>query len=156
MAKILNFRACGAYLHRKRIFSTKFCNFKNQRFEKNYQFFRARLRRAVLPMEKQVLTPSGFTSPPKIFFWLPSAIYDAKNCLVEFIMVEFVPGVFYSQWTNGIFVPSDSDFLDTPLGCTNNASKFVHLFKPVVQWSFVLEQFVQYFRVPECPFHCMI
>ena len=71
MAKILYFRACGAYLHRKRIFSPKFCNFNNQRFEKNYQFFRARLRRAVLPKEKQVLSPSSFTSPPKIFFGYP-------------------------------------------------------------------------------------
>ena len=52
------------------IFSPKFCNFNNQRFEKNYQFFRAVLRRAVLPMlpmEKQVLTPSSFISSPKIF-----------------------------------------------------------------------------------------
>ena len=67
MAKILYFRACGAYLHHKQIFSPKFCNFNNQRFEKNYQFFRARPRRAVLPMEMQVLTPSSFASPPKIF-----------------------------------------------------------------------------------------
>ena len=34
-------------------------------------------------------------------------------------MVEFVPGVFYSQWTFGIFVPSHSDFLDTPLTQSN-------------------------------------
>ena len=43
----------------------------NKRFEKNYQFFRARLRRALLPVEKQILTPSSFTSPPKIFFGYP-------------------------------------------------------------------------------------
>ena len=103
MAKILNFRAC------------------------NYQFFRARLRHAVLPTEKQVLTPSFFTSPPK-FFLATSAIYNAKNCLVEFIMVEFVPGVFLFPMNFWHFFP----FLDTPLTQTNNNFGTFPLFSSII------------------------